>query len=153
MGVDARGVPGGLLRFDPAFAYVEPPSSWPLSWAEYLTLAPNRAQLTFASGFTLQHRTLLPSPVTSTTGYCFCFGSISSFFLELFLHWSPVAYRAPTNLGVHLSVSYLFDFSFCSWHSQGKNTEVVCYSLLQWTMFRNLHHDPSILGGPTQHGS
>ena len=41
MGVDARGVPGGLLRLDPAFAYVEPPSSWPLSRAEYLTLAPN----------------------------------------------------------------------------------------------------------------
>jgi len=41
MGVDARGFPGGLLRLDPAFAYVEPPSSWPLSWAEYLTLAPN----------------------------------------------------------------------------------------------------------------
>ena len=34
-----------------------------------------------------------------TTGYCFCFGSIPSFFLELFLHWSPVAYWAPTNLG------------------------------------------------------
>ena len=47
----------------------------------------------------LQHHTLLPSPVTSTTGCCFCFGSISSFFLELFLHWSPVAYCAPTNLG------------------------------------------------------
>ena len=47
----------------------------------------------------LQHQTLLPSPVTSTTGCCFCFGSVSSFFLELFLHWSPVAYRAPTNLG------------------------------------------------------
>ena len=30
----------------------------------------------------LQHRTLLPSPVTPTTGCCFCFGSISSFFLE-----------------------------------------------------------------------
>ena len=43
--------------------------------------------------------TLLPSPVTSTTGCCFCFGSMSSFFLELFLHWSPVAYWAPTNLG------------------------------------------------------
>ena len=40
----------------------------------------------------LQNRTLLPSPVTSKTGCCFCFGSISSFFLELFLHWSPVAY-------------------------------------------------------------
>ena len=46
----------------------------------------------------LQHRTLLLSPVTSTTGCCFCFGSISSFFLGLFLHWSPVAYWAPTDL-------------------------------------------------------
>ena len=26
--------------------------------------------------------------------------------------------------GVHLSVSYLFAFSYCSWGSQGKNTEV-----------------------------
>jgi len=47
----------------------------------------------------LQHRTLLLSPVTSTAGYYFCFGSIPSFFLELFLHWSPVAYWAPTDLG------------------------------------------------------
>ena len=47
----------------------------------------------------LQHWTLLLSPVTSTTGYWFCFGSIHSFFLELFLHWSPVAYWAPTDLG------------------------------------------------------
>ena len=47
----------------------------------------------------LQHRILLLSPVTSTTGCCFCFGSIPSFFLELFLHWSPVAYWAPTHLG------------------------------------------------------
>ena len=47
----------------------------------------------------LQHRTLLPSPVTSTAGCCFCFASVSSFFLELFLHWSPVAYWAPTDLG------------------------------------------------------
>ena len=47
----------------------------------------------------LQHWTLLLSPVTSTAGYCFCFGSIPSFFLEFFLHWSPVAYWAPTKLG------------------------------------------------------
>ena len=47
----------------------------------------------------LQHWTLLPLPVTSTTGCYFCFGSISSFFLALFLHWSPVAYWAPTDLG------------------------------------------------------
>ena len=45
-----------------------------------------------------QHWTLCLSPVTPTTGYCFCFGSIPSFFLELFLHLSPVAYWAPTNL-------------------------------------------------------
>ena len=47
----------------------------------------------------LQHQTLLLSPVTSATGYCFCFGSIPSFFLELFLHWSPIAHWAPTDLG------------------------------------------------------
>ena len=85
----------------------------------------------------LQHRTLLLSPVTSTTGYCFCFGSMPSFFLELFLHWSPVAYWAPTDLGVPLSVSYHFAFLIYSWGSQGKNTEVVCHSLLQWTTFCN----------------
>ena len=87
----------------------------------------------------LQHRTLLLSPVTSTTGCCFCFSSIPSFFLELFLHWSPVAYWAPNEClwtwGVPLLVSYHFAFSYCSWGSQGKNTEVVCYSLLQWTTF------------------
>ena len=47
----------------------------------------------------LQHWILLPSPVTARTGCCFCFGSVSSFFLELFLRWSPVAYWAPTDLG------------------------------------------------------
>ena len=44
--------------------------------------------------------------------------------MELFLYSSPVAYWVPTNLGVHLSVSYLFVFSYFSWGSQGKNTEV-----------------------------
>ena len=47
----------------------------------------------------LQHQTLPPLPVTSMTRCCFCFGSVSSFFLKLFLHWSPVAYWAPTDLG------------------------------------------------------
>ena len=83
----------------------------------------------------LQHRTLLLSPVPSTTGCCFCFGSIPSFFMELFLYWSPVAYWAPTDLGSSSFVSYLFAFSYCLWASQGKNTEVVCHSLLQWTTF------------------
>ena len=39
------------------------------------------------------------------------------------------------NLGSSLSVPYLFAFSCCLWGSQGKNTEVVCHSLLQWTTF------------------
>ena len=42
---------------------------------------------------------LLPSPVTSTMGHIFHFGSASSFFLELILHSSPVAYWAPIDLG------------------------------------------------------
>ena len=46
-----------------------------------------------------QHQTLLISSVPPTTVCCFCFGSIPSFFLGLFLHWSPVAYWAPTDLG------------------------------------------------------
>ena len=45
------------------------------------------------------HGTLLPSPGTSTTGSCFLFRSLSCFFLELFFHWSPVAYLAPPYLG------------------------------------------------------
>ena len=47
----------------------------------------------------LEHWTLLPSPVTSTISHSFHFGSVSSLFLELFLHWSPGAYWAPTDLG------------------------------------------------------
>ena len=85
--------------------------------------------------YSLQHWTLLLSPVTSTAGYCFCFGSIPSFFLELFLHWSAVAYWTHTDLGSS-SFSIL---SFCLFilfmGSQGKNTEVVCHFLLQWTTF------------------
>ena len=57
----------------------------------------------------LQHQTLLPSPITSTTGCYFCIGSFSSFFLELLLHSSPGAYWAPTNLG-SLSFSVI---TFC----------------------------------------
>ena len=83
----------------------------------------------------LQHQTLLLSPVTSTTGCSFCFCSLPSFFLELFLHWSPVAYWAPTDLGSSSSSVLFFAFSYCSWGSQGKNTEVVCHCLLQWTTF------------------
>ena len=101
----------------------------------------------------LQRRTLLLSPVTSTAGYCFFFGFIPSFFLKLFLHWSPVAYWALTDLAVPLSVSSHFAFSYCSCGSQGKYTEVVCHSLLQWTTFCQTSSPwPACLGLPCGYG-
>ena len=66
-----------------------------------------------------------------------------SFYLELLviaLCSSPVAYWTPFNLGAHILVLHLFAFSYCLWGS--------------WIMFfKALHYDPSILGGPAQHGS
>ena len=48
---------------------------------------------------------------------------------------------------------YLFAFSYCSWGSSGKNTEVLCHSLSSGQRFvRPLHHDLPILGGPSGHG-
>jgi len=52
--------------------------------------------------------------------------------------------------GVPLSVSYHFAFSYCSWGSQGKNTEMVCHSLLQWTTFCQISLPwPACLGWPS----
>ena len=113
-----------------------------LSWVMYLKF---QVPMQYCS---LQHQTLLPLAVTSTTGHCFCFGSVSSFFLELFLHWSPVAYWAQLTWGVHLSVSYLFAFSYCSWCSQSKTTEMVCHPLLQWTTFCQTFPSWPVLGWP-----
>ena len=72
----------------------------------------------------------------------------------LFLHWSPVAYWAPTDLGSS-SLSFL---SFCLFHTVHG---ILKPSILKWfsiafssgpRFVRTLHHDPSILGGPTWHG-
>ena len=76
----------------------------------------------------LQHQTLLLSPVTSTAVYCFCFGSISSFFLELVLHWPTDLRSSPFSI-----LSFCLFILFIG--SQGKNTAVVCHSPLQWTTF------------------
>ena len=98
--------------------------------------------------FTASDSTSITSHIT--TGSCFHFGFVSSFFLELFLHHIG---HLPT-WGVHLSVSYLFAFPYRSWGSQGKNTEVACHSVLSGPCFvRTLHHDLSIFGGPAQQGS
>ena len=60
----------------------------------------------------LKHQTLLLSPVTSTTGCYFCFGSVSSLFLKLFLHSSPGAYWAPSVLR-----SSYFSHTFLPFHT------------------------------------
>ena len=101
----------------------------------------------------LQHRTLLPprnnwellplwlglfAPSVAQPLYSFC-SSTSLFLLELLLHSSRVAYWTPTNLRAS-SFSIIFHISYCSWGSQGKNAEVVCHSLLQWTTWPR---DPS----------
>ena len=101
----------------------------------------------------LQHQTLLLSPVTSTTGYWFCFGSIPSFFLELFLHWSLVAFWVPTDLGSSFfSILSFFLFILFMGFSR-QNTEVVCIPFSSGPhSVRPLHHDPSVLRGPTRHG-
>ena len=45
-GVRCSGT-GGFLRLDHAFVYAKTPSSWPLPWAEFLTLAPGRVVYSF----------------------------------------------------------------------------------------------------------
>ena len=83
----------------------------------------------------LQHQILLPSPVTSTTG---CLLALAPSLHSFWSYFStPLHYHTGYLLtwGVHLSMSYLIAFSYSSWVSQDKNTEVVYHSLLQWIMF------------------
>ena len=64
----------------------------------------------------LQHQTLLPSPVASTAGCHFHFGSASSFLLELFPYSSPGAYWVPADLvGLSFSVISFFLFILFCW--------------------------------------
>ena len=96
--------------------------------------------------YAILHWSLLPLPVTSTTGCCFCFGSISSFSLELFLHRSPVAYWAPTNR------EFIFQCSiFLPFHTVHG---VLKAGILKWFAIpfsggphfvRTLYHDTSVL--------
>ena len=61
----------------------------------------------------LQHWTLLLSPVTFTTGCCFCFGSIPSYFLELI---SPLI--SSSILGTYQPAEFIFQCSiFLPFHT------------------------------------
>ena len=100
----------------------------------------------------LQHRTLLPSPVTSTTGYCFLLW-LHSFILSGVI--SPLI--SCSILGTYWPGEFIFQCSiFLPFHG------VLRVRILKWFAIpfcsgpyfvRTLHHDPSILGGPPQHGS
>ena len=82
----------------------------------------------------LKLQTLLLSPVTSTTGYCFCFGSIPSFFLELFFHWSPVACWVSDLVSSSFSIlSFCLFILFMGFSRQEYWSGLP--SLLQWTTF------------------
>ena len=51
--------------------------------------------------------------------------------------------------GVPLLVSYHIAFSYCSWGSQGKNTEVLAIPFSSGPLsVRPLHHDLPVLGSP-----
>ena len=84
----------------------------------------------------------------------FCFGSVPSFFLALFILSSSVASWHLLPRGVHLSVSNLCAFSYCS---LGHKVRILKWFAIPFCsgphFVRTLHHDLSILGGPTVHGS
>ena len=101
-GVDARGFPGGLLRLDPAFVYVEPPSSRPLPRVEVLTPAPGRQGVT--SSVPVKIHTLKQMLLLSSR-------SVMSDSL-------PPHGLQPIRL-------------LCPWDSPGKKIGVVCHALLQ----------------------
>ena len=98
----------------------------------------------------LQHWIFLLSPVTSTTGCCFCFGSVPSFFLELFLHSSLVTYWPPNQPGSS-SFSVL---SFCLFilfmgFSRLEYQSGLAIPFSSGSHFvRLLHHDPVHLDWP-----
>ena len=118
-----------------AWAFLEcsllPPPVWPLpicldSWTLHSSFLCNIA-------LTAWDLASITSHIHSWV--LFCFGSIPSFFLELFLHWSPVAYWVPSNLGsssFRVLSFYLF-ILFMGFSRQEYWS--VLHSLLQWTTF------------------
>ena len=95
----------------------------------------------------LQHRTLLLSPVPSTSGYCFCFGSIPS----VFLVWSQSPLTSSSILGTYQPGEFLFQYPIIlPFHTV---LGVLKARILKWFAIpfssgahsvRPLHHGPSV---------
>ena len=125
----------------------------------YLTTSnlPGYMDLTFQVPMkycSLQHQILLPPPVTSTTGCCFRFGSISvlSGVFSPFFSSSVLGTYQPGELTFQCPI-------FLPFHTVNG---VLKARILKWfaiafsrgpRFVRTLHHNPSVLGGPTQHVS
>ena len=103
----------------------------------------------------LQRQTLTISYIRTTERHS-RFGSATAFFLELVttaLHSCPGACWTPFDGGAHLPVSCFFlPHTVCG---------VLAAGILEWCavsssrglrFVRTLHCDPSVLGGPAQHG-
>ena len=101
----------------------------------------------------LQHWTSVSSTDAITAAHHFCFDSASSFLLELFLCSSSVTYWAPTNLGSS-SFSVISFLPFHTIHGVLKAKMLKWFAITFSTgphFVRTLHHDLSVLGGPTWH--
>ena len=102
----------------------------------------------------LQHQTLLPSPVTSTAGQFLLW-------LHLLLLSGVISLLFSSSiLGTYKPRGFIFQrHVFLPFHTVHG---VLKARILKWPnipfssgprFVRTLHHDPSILGGPTRHGS
>ena len=108
--------------------------------------------------FSLQHRTLLLQPVTSTTGWCFWFAPSLQFFWSYF-STDLQDLGAPTDLGSSsfsvLSFCVSYFHTFCV-HGALK-ARVLKWFAISFSsgpcFVRTLHHELSFLAGPTWHGS
>ena len=104
----------------------------------------------------LQHQTLLLSPVTSTTGYFFFF-----FALAPCLHsfWSYFPLISSSLLGTYWPGKFLFQYPiilpFHTVHGVLKARILKLFAIPFSSgphSVRPLHLDPPVLGGPTWHG-
>ena len=76
----------------------------------------------------------------------------------IIVHWDVIPHWKRTTViclkGIFFNWRIITLYTVHGVLPMNNNTGVVCHSLLQWTTFvRTLHYDPSILGGPEQHGS
>ena len=101
----------------------------------------------------LQQLTLLPSRITLTTVQGFCFGFL------FIVSWIIYPLFSSNILGTYQPGEFIFQchniLPFHTVHGVLKARILKWFAILfsSWPHFvRTVHHDPSVLGGPTCHG-